>query len=92
MIIGDIELRKGDVIKGLDAYEFAELHKVEGKLVSDRYRFVASWYESHGKLKEALKILEKYRDRDPLLFDTMSDRIAKDLVTHEELSASSDPK
>ncbi len=84
LIIGDIKLRANKVTEAIAAYEFAEKQKVEPQLVSDRYRYVAQWYEKKGDLKSAMAILTKYRDRDPLLFDAVLDRIAKDLTKLED--------
>lgn len=81
--IGDIELSRGNVAAALAAYEEAEREKVEAPLVADRYRAVASWYEERQQFQEALTILTKYRDRDPLIFDSMLDRIARTLTAQE---------
>lgn len=84
LIIGDIKLRSNKVTEALAAYEFAEKQKVEPQLVSDRFRYVAQWYEKKGDLKSAMEILTKYRERDPLLFDAVLDRMAKELTTQED--------
>lgn len=84
LLIGDIYLRDSNVDKALESYETAENNRVESVLVSDRYRYVANWYEQKGEADNALKILERYQDRDPLLFDAMMDRIAKEIVAREE--------
>ena len=81
--VGDIELTRGNVDKALASYEEAEREKVDPPLVADRYRAVASWYEEHGQLAKALEILTKYRDKDPLIFDSMLDRIARELTERE---------
>ncbi len=81
--IGDIELSRGNVDAALAAYEEAEREKVDPPLVADRYRAVASWYEERGELQKALDILTKYREKDPLIFDSMLDRIARELTAHE---------
>ena len=78
--VGDIELSRGNVDKALATYEEAEHEKVDPPLVADRYRAVASWYEEHGQLEKALEILTKYRDKDPLIFDSMLDRVARELT------------
>ena len=82
--VGDIELNRGAVDKALATYEEAEREKVELPLVADRYRAVASWYEEHGQLEKALEILTKYRDKDPLIFDSMLDRVARELTKSEQ--------
>lgn len=81
--IGDIELTSGNIEAAIAAYEEAEAKKVEVPLVADRYRAVAGWYEQHGELQKALQILTKYRDRDPLIFDSMLDRVARALTASE---------
>jgi tetratricopeptide (TPR) repeat protein len=78
--VGDIELSRGNVDKALAAYEEAAREKVDLPLVADRYRAVASWYEEHGQLQKSLEILTKYREKDPLIFDSMLDRVARELT------------
>jgi len=84
LIIGDIKLRASNVNEALAAYEFAEKMHVDLQLVSDRYRYVAQWYENKGQHGNAIKILAKYRDRDPLLFDAVLDRVARELTILED--------
>lgn len=83
ILIGDIKLKEGDIEGALAAYEEAEEHDVDPGFISDRYRYVASWQEQEGNLADAIDTLTKYRDRDPLLFDLMADRIARKLVNEE---------
>lgn len=83
LMIGDLELRRGDIAAALQAFERAERAGIDAGLVSDRYRAVGSWLEQQQRPNEALALLKKYRERDPLLFDAMLDRIAKE-VTHRE--------
>ncbi len=84
LMIGDLQLTQSKPDEALASYKLAELNKINSALISDRYRYLASWYESKGALDSALKILTTYRDRDPLLFDVMRDRLAKELVKKEE--------
>lgn len=86
LTIGDVELKRGDPTKALQKYEEAEKHGVASSLVSDRYRAVATWYEEHGNLDEAIKVLTTYRERDSLIFDAMLDRIARTLTEREATS------
>ncbi|MBN8550278.1 MAG: hypothetical protein J0M12_13245 [Deltaproteobacteria bacterium] len=87
LMIGDLQLTQNKPTDALETYKLAELNKVDPALVSDRYRYLASWYESKDDLDAALKILTTYRDRDPLLFDVMRDRMAKELVKKEDAPA-----
>lgn len=84
IVIGDIQLEHGSVADALTSYETAEQHGVEAPLVADRYRYVAKWYEDHGELKQAMEFLKKYRDRDPLLFDGMLDRVGRKMSAEED--------
>jgi tetratricopeptide (TPR) repeat protein len=87
LLIGDVQLGRGEPEAALQTYEEAERQKVEPTLISDRYRAVGRWYEEHGQLQKALEELSKYRDRDPLLFDVMLDRIAKKLTAQEDAAS-----
>jgi hypothetical protein len=89
LMIGDLELRRGDVAAALGAFERAETAGIERGLVSDRFRATGTWLEQNGREVEALELLKKYRDRDPLLFDAMLDRIAKEVTRKEELPGAS---
>lgn len=84
LMIGDLELRRGDTAAALQAFERAERAGIDAGLVSDRYRAVGSWLEQQQRPNEALALLKKYRERDPLLFDAMLDRIAKEVTRREE--------
>lgn len=83
LMIGDIELSRGATQQALLDYEEAERQGISLSLVADRYRAVAAWYEERGALKEALEVLNKYHDRDSLIFDSMRDRIARELSRQE---------
>ncbi|RIL09400.1 MAG: hypothetical protein DCC75_06610 [Proteobacteria bacterium] len=87
ILIGDIELGQGKRAEALQNYEEADKRGVDVYLISDRIRSVAYSYEKDGKLAEALQLLEKHRAKDALLFDSMLDRIAKELVEVEESAA-----
>lgn len=89
--IGDLRLQQGDKAAALASYEEAEAAEVNPALVADRFRFVASWHETRGELREAQEVLLRYRDRDPLLFNAMLDRLARRIVEEEELRSSPTP-
>lgn len=88
LLIGDIELGRGMVDKALEAYNTARQKGIHTSLISDRYRFVASWYESHKQFDQAISLLKEHCDLDPLLFYAMLDRIAKYLTHIEDTSSS----
>jgi len=81
--IGDLLILQDKVSEALSTYEEAEKHNVDPVNVSDRFRFVASYFERQGKLEEALKVLTTYRERDPFLYDLVRDRIGKELLSQE---------
>lgn len=84
VLIGDIRLGTGKPEEALEEFQRAEAQKVDPYLVADRYRSVAAWYESQHELAKSLAVLQKYRDRDPLLFDAMLDRVGKALTKEED--------
>lgn len=88
LTIGDLELKMGDPTRALESYEAAEREQVDQNLVADRYRLVARYYEEQNNREEAIRVLTRYRDRDPLLFDGMMDRISKDMIREEEATGS----
>ena len=81
--IGDIELNRNNPEKALARYEEAEQKGVTISLVADRYRAVATWHEGRHELQKALEVLNRYRSKDPLIFDSMLDRIARELTRSE---------
>ena len=91
LIIGDLELRQESLDNALSAFSEAEKKGVEAGLVSDRYRSLGTWLEKKGRLTEAIKLLSDFRDRDPLLFDAMLDRMAKDLTAQENATPIATP-
>lgn len=84
LIIGDLLLENGKPDEAIRSYLDADEKKVHSGLVSDRLRGVASWYTEHGNYSAAIDVLRTHRDKDPLLFDAMLDRISKELTAKEE--------
>ncbi len=66
--------------------------EVDIGLVSDRYRLVANFLAKQEKHKEAIDLLNLHRDIDPLLYDMMRDRIAREMVLGEEQRLLTPPK
>jgi len=81
--IGDIHKEQGDIAEALRCYQMAEEKGVKQGYVNDRYRSVADWYEERGRFGEALQHLEKSRDKEPVMFDLMRDRIARRVVKEQ---------
>jgi len=86
LIIGDILLKQGKVTEALHEYEQAQLEEVAVALISDRFRLIANWLADRERKEEAISILSIHRETDPVLFDLMRDRIARELVAGEEAS------
>lgn len=82
--IGDVYLEQGNVDEALRQYEAAEAHGVKQGYVNDRYRQIANWYESRGEYEKALHHLEKYREKDAVIFDMMLDRVARKAVQEQQ--------
>lgn len=91
LTIGDAQLAQGKVDDALASYALAEKNQVGNGLVSDRFRNVAIYYEEHDRLQDAINVLQTYRDRDPLIFDGMLDRLSRKLVREEEASKNAPP-
>jgi tetratricopeptide (TPR) repeat protein len=84
LLIGDIHLRENAVDRALDAYQEAHRHGIDTVMVADRLRSVGRWYEQRGDYKRAFELLTAHRELDPLLFDTILDRVARRMVEAEE--------
>lgn len=83
--IGDLYLKQSLVEEALGEYEAARVEGVARTLVADRFRLVAAWLAERGQIQEAIEILSAHRDEDPILFDLMRDRLAREKVAHEEM-------
>jgi len=81
--IADLQLRMSQPDKALQTCREAEKAGVDPALVADRYRTIANWYEERGDMQAAFDILKRYRDRDPLLFEAMLDRVGRALTAAE---------
>lgn len=84
LMIADVELKRSQPAAALVALKEAEDHEVDERLILDRYRVVAGWYEEHQRFDEAFALLTKYRERDPVLFDAMLDRVSRAMVAAED--------
>lgn len=84
LMIGDIRLKQNRGEEALAAYLQAQTKGVDLLLVADRIRTVARWFERRGELDRANSLLMEHRELDPLMFDTMLDRIAREITAREE--------
>jgi len=84
LMVGDIRLKQDRGEEALASYLRAQSEGVDLLLIADRIRTVARWYERRGELEQANELLMKHRELDPLMFDTMLDRIARAITAREE--------
>lgn len=84
ILIGDIQLGQDQPGDAQATYDEAEKKGVDDALVSDRYRSLALWYEQHGNLQKAASTLTARRSHDPIIFDSILDRVSKAIVAQEE--------
>ena len=84
ILIGDIQLGQGKPEQALESFKEADARGVDQYLVADRIRETASWYEKQNRLDDAIKLLSTCREKDPLMFDSMLDRLSKELVRRED--------
>lgn len=87
ILIGDIELGTDKPEDALKSYVEADQKGVDDYLVADRFRSVARWYEDKGELDKAIELLLAHRDKDPLLFEAMLDRLNKTKTIQEDMKA-----
>ena len=83
ILIADIELSMSAPENAIKTCEEAEHHAVDHSLILDRYRSIAHWYVAHKRLKEAFELLQKHKDRDPLLFNALLDQVSRLLTDIE---------
>jgi hypothetical protein len=81
--IVDLQLKQERPQDALRTCREAEQQGIDLALISDRYRAIAIWYEEHGDLSAAFEILKSHREKDPLLFDAMLDRVGRAITASE---------
>lgn len=84
ILIGDLELKKELPEEALKRYLEAESKGVEKELVSDRIRGVAAWHEEKNDLKGAVDVLNRFREKDQFLFDSILNRLYRELTAQEQ--------
>lgn len=86
ILIGDLELMQDKPEVALQRYQEAEQKGVDSNLISDRFRSLAHWHETRGRLEHAVSLLKERREKDPILIDAMLDRLSKQIVAKEEMA------
>ena len=77
VMIGDLHLELEEPEQALDAYLKANDDGVMKEFIVDRLRQISAYYEAQERYSEAIELLSKYRELDPLLFDWDVDRLHK---------------
>lgn len=81
--IVDLQLKQERPQDALRTCREAEQQGIDLTLISDRYRAIATWYEEHSDLSAAFEVLKSHREKDPLLFDAMLDRVGRAITASE---------
>ena len=84
LMIGDIYLDLKEPENAAKSYTEAKEKGVNHYLVSERFRFIARYYEKQGELEKAFAALRQFRDLDPLMYDMEADRIHKLIIKKED--------
>ena len=84
LYIGDCYLELGEEKTALAKYLEAREHGIPDTSLTDRLLRVANWYGARGRYEEALALLEKYREIDPLILESQLDTFSKLVVQRDE--------
>ncbi len=84
VLIGDIELERGNYEAAKSSYATAREENVGKELVGDRYRLLAESYAKEHRFEEAIAVLKEGRALDPLLFDIAIDDLHKRSLQEED--------
>lgn len=84
VLIGDIELERGNRDAAKAAYAAARSDNVGKELVGDRYRLLAESYAKDHRYEEGIAVLKEGRELDPLLFDIAIDDLHKRSLQEED--------
>ena len=84
LMVGDLYLKNEQPIEAKDTYIKAVDKEVSKPLCAERIRNIAKYYSEKSNYEEAFKILEEYRELDPLLFDLDKDNLHKEYVLTQE--------
>ena len=91
VLIGDVEMQRGDRQAAKAAYAAARTQNVSTGLVGDRYRQLAEAYAKDSEYEEAIAVLKEGRDIDPLLFDIAIDDLHKRSLQAEDGTLTTEP-
>ncbi len=84
ILIGDIHLKNDKPEKAIESYLTALERKVTPELIADRLEQVAQWYANNKRYQQAIDLLQKHRELDPLIFDSYIDDYHRALVAAED--------
>lgn len=84
IVIGDVYIEKKEPKKAEITFLKAEKKGVKKPLINDRLLKLASYYEKNHQFSEAIELLDKNIDRDPILFEGYLDKISRYQTTFED--------
>jgi len=84
LYIGDCYLELGDPLAATEQYLSAHQLNVSETSITDRLLRVANWYGARGRYEEALELLDKHREIEPLIFESQLDTFSKLVVQRDE--------
>lgn len=91
LLIGDLYLKLEEPTQAENSYMEAAAHDVLPELVRERFRGLGKWLEQREEYRFAIKVLERHRALDPIMFDFDIDRIHKKIVQKEIEEESANP-
>lgn len=86
LLIGDTYLEAGRPELAEESYLRADTAAVPKDLVNFKLRHLATWYEEKSQFEPAILLLNKFRDRDPVMFNYDIDRLHKKMLSTEDVS------
>lgn len=87
---GDLALKLEQPESAMSYYALAHSKGMKQSFLSDRLRLLARWHEERDQPNCALKILDTYLTLDPVLFNLVADRVAKESIESGKDSALAD--
>jgi tetratricopeptide (TPR) repeat protein len=81
LLIGDVYLESGDFGSAETSYLEALNNGVDKEFVASKMRGISGKLSEQGKAEDAMSLLRKHRDLDPLMSDLEIDRIFKTTLT-----------
>ncbi len=85
LAIGDIYLKKNDLLNARIAYETALANEVSHLSLADRFKQLADALGNQNKHDEAIELLKKYQHLDPLMLPLAIDTLHRQMIAKEDM-------